>query len=279
VFPYNLLKGRVEAVIQEQLGRSIEVSIDKIEPYYFTGVSISKLSLSMFSNGGSRSIIELQKVRGRISFFSLIFGSPRVNFFAKSGKGKIEGSMKQTDVGFDIKLKLDNFDISSVKWFSSFVGLDISGFISGDIDLSVDRSRFVKSKGKVNIKFKNLKVNPSNITISDIAIPVPEIIFSKAQNSQLRVEIDRGTATINELKFSEGDLEMNMTGKVFMSSVISNYRLNLSGSFSVSEKLAKDIPYLIMVENQKQQDGSYPLSITGRISSPLIKIGTFTLPF
>jgi type II secretion system protein N len=279
MFPYDILKDRVAAAIEEPLGRAVEVSIGEIEPYYFTGISISKLSLSSPANGGSRPIIELQKVRGRISLFSLLFGNPRITFMIRSGKGRIEGSGRQTDVGFDLELELDDFDVSTVKWLSSAAGLNLTGFLSGDIDISVDRARPTRSKGKIDLKFKNFKLNPSNLMVADTAIPIPEIIFSKAQGSILKLDIDKGSATVEEFKFTEGDLQLDLKGKVFLSTVVSNYRLNLSGSFAVSEKLAKEVPYLVMADSQKQQDGSYPLAVTGRISSPSVKIGTFTLPF
>lgn len=279
MFPYNILKDRVAAAIEEPFGRAVEVSIGDVEPYYFTGVSISKLSLTSISNGESLPIIELQKVRGRISLFSLLFGNPRITFLIRSGKGTIEGSGKQTDVGLDLEMAFDNFDVSTVKWLSSVAGLNLVGLLSGDIDISIDRARPTRSKGKIDLKFKNFKLNPSNLTVAGTTIPVPEIIFSKGQGSMLKLGIDKGSATVDGLKFTEGDLQLDLKGKVFLSTVVSNYRLNLSGSFGVSEKLAKDVPYLIMADSQKQQDGSYPLAITGRISSPSIKIGTFTLPF
>ena len=69
-----------------------------------------------------------------------------------------------------------------------------------------------------------------------------------------------------------------LKGKIFLSSRMANYRLNLRGQFSVSEKLNEAFPFLFIVDSQKKEDGSYPLSITGRISRPSIKIGTFTVP-
>lgn len=279
MFPYNILKDRVAAAIEEPFGRSIEVSIGDIEPYYFTGVSISKLSLTSIADGESRPVIELQKVRGRISLFSMLFGNPRITFLIRSGKGRIEGSGKQTDVGFNLDVEFDDFDINTIKWLSSVVGLNLNGYLSGDIDISVDRARPTRSKGKIDLRFKNFRLNPSNLAVAGTTIPVPEIVFSKGQGSMLRVDIEKGSATVNDLKFIEGDLQLDLKGKVFLSTVLSNYRLNLSGSFGVSEKLAKDVPYLVMAESQKQQDGSYPLAVTGRISTPSIKIGTFTLPF
>lgn len=279
MFPYNILKDRVAAAIEEPLGRKVEVSIGDIEPYYFTGVSISKLKLISHKDGRNIPILELDKVRARASLFSLLFGNPNITFYIRAKKGEIEGRSKQIEEGFDIDVDFDDFEIGTIKWLQAELGLNLTGKLNGNVDLKIDRMRPTRSKGKIDVDFESFKLVASNLVVGGTAIPLPTIVFSKSKGSGIKLEIDKGSATLKELKFTEGDLQLNLKGKVFLSTTLSNYRLNLRGSFRISEALKEAIPFLFMAESQKQKDGSYPLAITGRISRPTVKVGTFTLPF
>ena len=114
--------------------------------------------------------------------------------------------------------------------------------------------------------------------IGGAGIPLPETAITKGRDSRLKLTIDKGAVNVDEFRLAGGDLGLDLKGKVFLSTVLSNYRLNLTGSFAISDKLGQAIPFLFMAEKQKQADGSYPLTITGRLSEPAIKVGTFTLP-
>jgi len=278
MFPYEILKDRVASAIEEPLARQVEVSIGDIEPYYFTGLEISDMKLVGRTNGEARPLAEFGKVRVRAALFSLIFGNPRISFLIKSGKGEIAGSAKQTDEGFDIDVDLDDFDVGSVKWLESQSGIKLSGKLSGNVTLKIDRARPVRTAGKVDLSLDDFKLGQSQLTAGGANIPIPDMVITKGRGSRLKFTIDKGAVNIDEFKLSDGDLGLDLKGKLFLSTVLSNYRLNLTGSFRASDKLTEAFPLLFMVEKQKQADGSYPLTVTGRLSEPSIKVGTFTLP-
>jgi type II secretion system protein N len=278
MFPYDMLKDRVAAAIEEPFGREIEVSIGDIEPYYFTGLAITDLKLSSRTEGEPRPLAEFSKVRVRASFFSLLFGSPRLSFLMKAGKGEIEGSAHQTDEGFVVDFSLDDFDVATFKMIESQWGLKLSGRLDGSVELNVDRTRAVRTSGKVDLTLKDFKLAASQLNIGGADIPLPDTAITKGSSSRIKLVIDKGAVSIDEFKLADGDLGVDVKGKVFLSTVFSNYRLNLTGTFKVSEALSQAIPFLFVAERQKQADGSYPVTITGRIAEPAIKIGTFTLP-
>lgn len=278
MFPYDMLKDRVAAAIEEPMGRQVEVSIGEIEPYYFTGLALTDVKLSGRSDGGTVPLANFSKVRVRASFFSLLFGNPRLSFLLKAGKGEIEGVTHQTDEGFVIDVDFDDFDVSTVKLLESETGLKLTGKIEGSMELNVDRTRAVRTSGKVDLTLKDLKLGASQLTVAGSNIPIPETVISKGSGSRIKLVIDKGAVSVDEFKLADGDLSVDIKGKVFLSTVVSNYRLNLTGTFKVSDALAQAIPFLFIAEKQKQEDGSYPVTITGRIAEPSIKIGTFTLP-
>ena len=105
---------------------------------------------------------------------------------------------------------------------------------------------------------------------------IPELVL--ANGGDVKIELAKGSIHVSEFKFKDSDLKLDMTGDIFMSSVLKNYRMNLKGSFSVTPKLEQAMPFLFMVEKQRGADGTYPFTITGRMGQPSIKIGDFTLP-
>lgn len=278
MFPYEILKDRVASAIEDPLARQVEVSIGAIEPYYFTGLDISDMKLIGRLNGETRPIAEFQRVKARASLFSLIFGNPSVSFLIKAGKGEIEGSAKQTDEGLAIDVDFDEFDVDSVKWLESQLGIKLSGKLSGNVTLKIDRARPVRTAGKIDLSLDDFKLAASQLTVGGADIPLPDLVITKGRGSRLKLTVDKGAVNVDELKLSDGDLGMDLKGKVFLSTVLSNYRLNLTGSFMATDKLTEAFPLLFIVEKQKQPDGSYPVTITGRLSEPAIKVGTFTLP-
>ncbi|MFH1875122.1 MAG: type II secretion system protein GspN [Pseudomonadota bacterium] len=278
LFPYNVLKERVAAAIEEPFGGAVEVSIGEIEPYYFTGVDISNLAIASRTEQELLQMIKLDRVRGRAKLFSLLFGKPDFSFYIKAGKGEISGSVDQLEDGFDLEVDFDEFDVSHIKWLPANLGLQLSGQIDGGVDLRVDRLRPARTEGSIDISFINLKLADSILKIAGGGFEMPSLVLTEKRGSRLKLQISKGTALIDMFKFEGGDLELDMKGKAFLGNSLDNLRLNISGSFKVSEKLAKELPFLFIVQKQKQQDGSYPLSVSGRINSPAIKIGTFTVP-
>jgi len=278
MFPYYILKARVVAAIEEPCNGKGQVSIGAIEPYYFTGMSISNLELSSRDNNIDRKIAAFNQVRGRASLFSIIFGRPNVTFYIKAGKGEIEGRARQSDDGVDLAADFDDFDISNINWFKTHLGMDLIGKITGSFKLKAGRAGITTAEGKIDLGFENIKMPATELDIIGAKFPLPDLVFSKDKESRLTVQIAKGTATIDQLTLNGGDIELDIKGKIFLSKEISNCRLNLKGSFKLSDKFAETMPFLFVIEKQKQQDGSFPLLLTGRMASPTIKVGAFTLP-
>lgn len=67
--------------------------------------------------------------------------------------------------------------------------------------------------------------------------------------------------------------KLTLRGKSFK-----DYRLSFAGGLKISENLVKAVPFLMILDQQKNKQGIYPLTITGRVGKPIIRIGKFKLP-
>lgn len=279
VFPYDSLKVRLISGIERQLGGSVEVEADELDTYWFTGVEIEKLKFSLRDDAGNaRQVLVLDEVRLRASLISLIFGSPRISYFIRAGDGEIEGRAHQTEDGFEFSAYFDNFNINTFKMLSTIYGLKLKGTIDGKVEMSLNQQRLVRTTGEIDLKLNNFVLDQSEAHLGPMDIPLPKLLLTKGGGSQIKGKIDKGQVVLDSIAFKGGDLQLDISGKIFLSNTFANSRFNVRGSFKTSPVFDKAVPFLFIVEKQKKADGSYPLSITGRLTSPVIKVGTFTLP-
>lgn len=278
MFPYETLKDRIIGVIEQQMGEGLEVSIESLEPYWFTGVEVVGLVIKEAGQGKEEALINLRRAHARASLFSLLTGRQHFSFYVEMGEGEVEGTFNQSDEFLEISAYLDDFDISQIKLISTLIGLKLSSKIGGDVVLRIDRQNPAQSTGKITLDLEDVKIAASEAKLGEMNLPLPDLTVAGGRESKIRLQIDKGTMMVDSFRFANGDLNTDIKGKAFLSNKIENYRLNLSGSFTPSKKLGDALPFLFIVEQQKQADGSYPISITGRLVQPTFKIGTFTVP-
>ncbi|MBT3182337.1 MAG: type II secretion system protein GspN [Deltaproteobacteria bacterium] len=273
--PYDILKDRIVGAVEKEMGGKYEIEVDEFSPYWLTGIDISGFS---FKNPSGVNMLKLKKVRVRASILSLIFGSPKVSFDLDLVKGGASGVANYSDDEINLDLELDNVDLKNMRLITDKIGLMITSKIDGEIVLKVDSRRPIRSEGKISLDLDDMKIAEGTVKLGQMEMPLPEIILSKSSGSKLDMEMGKGAVQVKSFKLSGGDIEIDLKGKVFLSNQPENYRFNLSGSFKASEKVEKALPFLFIVEKQKKEDGSFPISMTGRLARPVIKVGNFNLP-
>ncbi len=277
-FPYDALKERILGEVERQLGGGLQVSAKSLEPHWITGVDIEDLMIEGPGAGGMVKLVKFDRVRARAALIPLVFGSLRASFTIDLGKGEISGSAKSGEDVINVKVEVDDLNLGDFAFIRERTGLGIRSRIDGDAELAINRTQPVRSTGNIDIALNDLSIAQSQLKLGELALDIPDLVIAKGKDSKIKLSLGRGTVTFENFALKGGDLTMDLKGKLFLSSRVENYRLNLRGSFGVSQKLNEALPFLFIVDSQRQADGSYPLSITGRLARPSIKIGTFTVP-
>ena len=278
VFPYDALKDRIFSAIEQQLGGGLSVSAKGFAPYWVTGADISGLSIEGSGPAGTVELLNLKRVRARASLLSLLVGGRRLSFHIETGKGVVEGNARVAEDQISFDAEIDNLDLGTLPFLTTITGLKFGSKISGNVQLQIDRAQPVRSSGEISLAIDDLHIAATELKFGDAPLPLPDLTIAKGRESQIKIAIGKGTATVESFRFANGDLPLDLKGKIFLSNKLDNYRLNLTGSFSASPKLSEAVPLLFIVDAQKQEDGSYPLSLSGRLGKPAIKVGTFTVP-
>lgn len=278
-FPYNVLKDRLVSTTEQQLGGEYDLKVGELSPNFFTGAVLKQVKILKHEGDVTSTVWEAAKIKIRASLSTILFGKTNISFSVKGRKGSISGGFKNTDDGFNFDGDFSDFNLGDFGFMKSDAGPSLSSAIDGSLELNINKKQIVQSTGNADFSFNDIKVTAGVLKVSEgMEFNLPELFFSKGSGSTLKFDLSKGAIHVTEMKLQDGDLKLDLTGDVFMSAIFKNYRMNLKGTFSVTPKLEQAIPFLFMIEKQRQADGTYPVTITGRIGQPSIKIGDFTLP-
>lgn len=279
-FPYSMLSSRVSSVIEQSLGGKYELRVGELYPSFFTAMVIKDASLASREDDARLPVVKLTKAKARVGLFSLLFGRPSVSFYLDAKKSSIDGSIMLSDTDYQLSVDLDPFDLSDWEYLRSKLGLKMASDIQGTIELSGKRDQLATTNGKVDLELNKIEILPSSIALGaggsfDLA---NAIRLAKGSKSRLVMNIEKGAARIEKLVFADGDLNVDASGQVYLATRFESFRLNIQGSFTPSKNFEEAVPILFLVQKYRKEDGSYPFSVSGRITCPQVKVGDFILP-
>lgn len=279
-FPY-------ESIIRAQLSQMqgpYRIQVGDIDPHIIFKSEFRDFEVSKVSKNGSPELwVQFPKIKIGVRYLSLISGNIKGSFVVpgKNGKELKGGFSLKKNKGGDPKkgpylletaeIHLKNFDLSKIAYLENFINPPLKGFVSGSGFVVLDsNNKLTKHQGMANLKFKNLILPPSEGKFGKI----PQIVLAQdKQEGVLKFRVDNGQINLETLSFPGGDIVLDLKGNIILSKNVDRYRLQLSGSYKFSDEFSKFVPSLPQLEEQKGEDGSYPLTLQGRFTSPQISIG------
>ncbi len=280
-FPFDQLKGRLEGAIEKAMGPDYDIHIAHIAPSFITGVVLKGVSVSVRSGGVAQPMLDVDKAKVRVGLFSFILGNPEASFSLQLKKSTIDGKVGKRDNALHIDADLDPLLLTNVPWFPNVLGLKMDGKISGTLSMVMPLEGNKPSEGSVNLVFQGGELQAgSKIPLGQAgSMDVTNgIKFAQGKDSKLVMKWSKGLVDLTAWKWVDGDLQLDLKGQAFTGATAANTRLIVTGTISLSPQFEKDFPIITMIAKQKQADGSYPISITGNVSHPGVKVGDFTLP-
>lgn len=277
-FPFDVLKDRMLADVEKRLKGQYEINVGSISPRLLLGVTLKSVQVMERGEGGLLPVIEAERIKLKTSLFSVIFGNPKIKFDVKSGKGRMIGEINNEKNKTLVDVEIESFDLGKIPIIARKTGLQFKSKIDAEIKLDLNPSQILRSSGSLKIIPNKISVLASKLKAGAMGeIDIPPMVIG-AGDSLISAELKRGAIKVGSLKLEEGDLNLNLGGSIYLSSSVKNFRLNLRGDFDFSEKVGQALPFLFIIEKQKNEAGKYPLTIAGRLAKPQIKIGDFTVP-
>lgn len=285
VFPTDALKSRILTEIENQTQGRYKFDVGSLDISVLGSVTFHNLKVSEGVGDAEKVLINTPKLK--LSFSPLALSSmaksPNVDFYLKGSKGDVDGNFRQDGDETQLTANFDQFPITDLGLINAWAKMDLKGTLDGDIDLSLNRADAGKNSGKVDLSLINLTLGARRISIDpsspEATMEIPEIKLSGAKDSGIHGEMKKENFEVSAIQLKGGDLDLDLSGRVVLQGPrAGDYRLALQGGFSIAEGLAKALPFLFIIEQQKSPQGVYPLNITGRLGKPSIRIGTFQLP-
>jgi len=275
LFPYDSVKTRVARELEGVMGGSYQISIGTLSPSFPSGAFLKNVEMKPRSVGAGNPIT-LSTANLKVAVLPLLSGTVEVDFDLHPPQGRASGSYSLKKGGLFLNLKADRFDLGLVSFLIKDTGIPLSGMVSGDVDLELYDQDPLRNSGKINLQVLQLALG--EISLGDGAFKIPAMKLADSGGSRVDAAINRGNFEVKVFTLTGGDLAIDTNGKIYGARKADNYRFNLKGTFKVTPEFADKIQILALVDKQKQADGSYPFTITGRVLKPNIRIGDFKLP-
>ncbi|MDO8644214.1 MAG: type II secretion system protein GspN [bacterium] len=282
LFPYEGVKSRLIGEMERGLGDRYRVSIESLRPSPLAGIVLKGISIQEIET--SQPVLTLEKASVRLRLFPLLWGSVRTRFNLVAGKSFLEGKIRSSAGGYQMDFNLKQFDFNDFPLLKVKYGLQLASQMDGKATFEYYPNEPIRQKGNLEIQIRSFDLLESKVPIGEGATVIPfDLPALKLAGgptpSLLHLSMEKGKVEFDSLTLKGGDLETDLKGKLYLARGVGDSRLSLHGDFSLSDKAIKDLPFLILIEKEKKEDGKYPLGVSGRLSKPTVRVGMMALPF
>lgn len=296
LFPFDSLKARFAGELERGLGGGYRISIGDLSPSLFTGVTLKNVEILSMGNPEAKPI-KVPRAKFHFALMSLLSGGAEFSFDLKGEQGHASGSFSSRKSGFSLDARAENFDVALASLIAQVPNLPVEGTLSGSIELDIYADDPLRNSGTVSLNLPELRLKEQSLSSRGVQMPVIQLAQAGGAPAKISFSMTRGNFEIREIRFSGIGLDFQSDGKIYGARRAENFRFNLKGSVKLTPELASGIQLrmggahdpaeavmlklsdvLPGIEKQKSADGSYPFTITGRLSQPNIRIGDFRVP-
>lgn len=276
LFPFDSIKSRVEAQVEQGLGGQYEVTIGELSPAFLTGIELDAIEIRSRGPAAEGLAARLDNAIFRFQLLPLLWGNKKVKFVIASKGGELAGRLAAVDDLVQVRAELENFDLSKWPLLVEPLGLKLTSQVDAEVDMELYPRAPLRNNGSLKLAIAELKMDRSSLQ-GLFTLPAMELA-SKGSKSKLDIVMHRGTIEIRELTLKGNDVDLTMSGKIYLAQRLENYRFNLRGKLGFSDAAGKELPFLVIVEKERGADGLYPVTITGQVRRPNIRVGNFKVP-
>lgn len=279
VFPYEILISHFLSAIETQTNGAYRVTVDEITPRILFKSRFANFAVHKLDGGADTVLARFPEVKIGIHYLTLLRGTIDASFIAGTKGGNAEGNFYSSASEHHFDCRLNDLDLSAVPYLATFADIPLQGKLGGSLSFTVYPAQWNKNTGKAEVKMKNLMIPKAKVTpYPGFDLDLPDTQLAVKGEGVIKMTVEGGKLEVTELTLPGEDVVVNLKGRILTNRRIEISRLSLNGSFMLSEKIKNAIPLTVVLDKQKNEDGSYPLVLSGRISAPRIQIGSFEIP-
>lgn len=277
-FPFESVINHYFSKLEAQSGGIYRISVGEMDPGIIFKSVFTDFKIHKKADDKSEIMVDFPEVRIGLKYLPLMAGNLKASFSGKGKKGKLWGDffISKTEIGGD--MSLDQVGFSEFPVVSSALNVPLEGYMNGDIKLKIFPEDVTRYTGQADLKIVGFRIPASHITpVAGFELDLPDTQITGEKGGAVRIKMGKGRIEIEEMVLPGPDIAVDLKGRLQLNRRFSLSRLNLNGTFRISDKLREAFPLIMVVDKQKNEDGSYPLAVSGRFSRPQVKVGTMDL--
>ncbi len=262
-FPYGALRRRIEVEAGKAMPGSTLV-INDIGPALPLGLRFADVVFAR-DLGDKQLKVKIDRIRLRPALWSLFTGKPGLLYTVDAFAGSVDGEVVRTKTGGKVEAVIKGLQLDEGKTLERATGLDLTGGLSGRVELQTD-SRGLVTDGNIAAIVAGGKVKSGNI----MGFSLPRLDLG---SPEVNLIITKGQAKIAKAETKSPDLDFKATGDVslaqnLMASLIKgNVHLRLTDAFLARNPTIKGM--LGFAGPFRKPDGSIELPLNGPLMRPL----------
>ena len=259
-FPTEALKKRVEAEIEKSTGFHAQISKITISP--FLELDINGLNLEKKAKDIN---LNINKLKLKPSFFSLLLDKKSFPFNAEIGEGKINGTLVYASKSNEldsVSADITNIHTDLITTFtkSGVESPEFDGSINGELNIVFKDKKSGDASGRFNFVSKNMSIN--NLKFEGLKLPNYNDLLVN-----LNGKIEKKKTVIDELSFRNKDFDLMLIGSMpLIWDIKRGGKLDLSLNLNINSDAA--MKGLLQAFMKKETDGSLSAKIAGTPSKP-----------
>lgn len=278
-FPFDLVIQHYLSSLTAQTKGEYRVAIGEIDPGVVFKTRFTKVQVYKKTSGVERLILDVPEMKVGVSYLSLLAGNLESSFIIKGTKGGVEGDLSVSKDDILMDAEFSQFSLSHVPYIKEMILLPLEGTVSGIVDMHWSTKEMNNTHGKVKLDLNDWKIAPGKIgPFMGAELEVPMVVLSEKKGGKIELEIEKGRVNMKQFLLPGPDLKLQLAGRIQLQPRFNLSRVTLSGSFNFSPAVQEVFGLIVvMIDKQKNEQGEFPLSISGRITKPEIKVGAMNI--
>ena len=221
-FPYQSLQERLVAIASAQLGVKFEIT--DMSPSFPFGLKLAKCAVRTMEPE-SKPFFEANQVRLRFKVLPLLRGSLAFTLRSQAYGGTLSGDVRLTpfyDVRqYQLRVRGQRVELEGPSSISTLLGRQVSGKISGDINLKGPLGDLVNASGGGELKLEEGSCPIDSAYLRTRTLEGLEVSAT--------IELSGGSLEITECEFKGQGFQGTVSGKVMLQPRLAGSTLNLAG--------------------------------------------------
>jgi type II secretion system protein N len=274
-FPVEAVK---ERLILDASAQGYQVTVNDLSPSGLLGIRAREVTV--ITGDGTR--IPLEELRVGLRLLPSLIGRRAYSFDASLFDGRITGTTDAGKAAERYQVKITGIDLARAGVIRATTGLDLSGILSGSLDVSLDLKDAAKSTGTIDFQVKDAAIRGGSLTVPgmDGGLTVPPV---KLGTVAAKGALKGGRADLATLE-SKGDDVTMVADQVFVqlqpraafSPLSGRVKVKPTEAFWRKDQVAPLKPLIEMaLASARGPDGGYGFQIYGTLAKPQARPAAF----